>query len=392
MLIAEEKVEKIRVIFISSVRPEPTSAGQIILYRHFCNRPEFDLEVYGFEPTKFSFRMLLRRGLGKIAQFGGIFETLVNCAWVLWKGRWMDKDLPVKVERDQKTIVGTVAHGDGFYAAQRFAKKHGLPLVVFFQDWWPDMAGVPKPFIKLLDKHFLALAKSCSLGICVCEGMKRGLGGGGNLEVLPPIPAETDPPTSPVSNTPPSGKFKILYFGNLDLYGGMLLQALRIFKNHSTIQLQVRGSNPNWPENAKKEMRDAGLWLEFAPRAELESWLQSADAFLIPMVFKEKYRRRMETSFPSKLVEFAQLGKPLIVWGPEYCSAVQLALQTDLALFITDSQSIALLEKIQLFRETQGCLAHYSAICRTHVGKNFNHSDIQKKLREKCQAVAGVKI
>ena len=362
--------EKIRVIFISSVRPEPSSAGQIILYRHFCNRPEFDLEVYGFEPTKLSFRMLLRRGLGKIAQFGGIFETLVNCAWVPWKGRWMDKDLPVKVERNQKTIVGTVAHGDGFYAAQRFAKKHGLPLVVFFQDWWPDMAGVPKPFIKLLDKHFLALAKSCSLGICVCEGMKRGLGGGGNLEVLPPIPAETDPPTSPVSNATPSGKFKILYFGNLDLYGGMLLQALRIFKNHSTIQLQVRGSNPNWTEEAKKEMRGAGLWLEFAPRSELDSWLRSADAFLIPMVFEEKYRRRMETSFPSKLIEFAQFGKPLIVWGPEYCSAISWASECDICS-VTHPSAQLLCEQIEEFMKNGIKMGNALNVCSEKLQNQF---------------------
>lgn len=346
-------MQKIRVIFISSVRPEPTSAGQIILYRHFCNRPEFDLEVYGFEPTKLSFRMLLRRGLGKVAQFGGIFETFVNCAWMLWKGRWMDKDLPVKVERDQKTIVGTVAHGDGVYAAQRFAKKHNLPLVVFFQDWWPDMAGVPKPFIKLLDKHFLALAKTCALGICVCEGMKRALGGGGNLEVLPPIPAESDPRSLSVSNTTRSGKFKLLYFGNLDLYGPMLLEALREFKDHPTIHFQVRGSNPNWPEEVKKEMRDAGLWLDFAPRAELDAWLQSADAFLIPMVFDKKYRRRMETSFPSKLIEFAQFGKPLIIWGPEYCSAVQWGRKANRALCISDENPNRLLDNVEWMTKSQ---------------------------------------
>ena len=366
-------MEKIRVIFISSVRPEPTSAGQIILYRHFCNRPEFDLEVYGFEPTKFSVRMFVRRVLGKIARFGGIFETLVNCAWVLWKGRWMDKDLPVKVERDQKTIVGTVAHGDGFYAAQRFARKHGLPLVVFFQDWWPDMAGVPKPFIKLLDKHFLALAKSCSLGICVCEGMKRGLGGGGNLEVLPPIPAETDPPTLPVFNTTPSGKFKILYSGNLDLYGGMILELLHVLKNHPKIQFQVRGSNPNWPEEAKKEMRDAGLWLEFAPRTELDTWLQSADAFLIPMVFDKKYRRRMETSFPSKLIEFAQFGKPLIVWGPEYCSAAKWAMELDLAHYLAPLSALEFSKNLSVFLNSKKALEKYSEQSHKIALQNSNH-------------------
>lgn len=370
-------MQKIRVIFISSVRPEPTSAGQIILYRHFCNRPEFDLEVYGFEPTKLSFRMLLRRGLGKVAQFGGIFETFVNCAWMLWKGRWIDKNLPATVSKSQKTIVGTVAHGDGFYAAERFAKKHGLPLVVFFQDWWPDMAGVPQPFVKLLDKHFLALAKSCSLGICVCEGMKSALGGGENLQVLPPIPAETTQHSKMVSNTTRSGKFKILYSGNLDLYGGMLLDVLRFFKNHPTIQLQVRGSNPNWPENAKKEMRDAGLWLEFAPRSELVAWLQSADTFLVPMVFEEKYRRRMVTSFPSKLIEFAQFGKPLIVWGPENCSAVQWGKQDGNALCVTTSDSNKLLFELDFLSKTASEREKWAINVRRAAKEEFKPSRIQ---------------
>ena len=373
-------MEKIRVILISSVRPEPTSAGQIILYRHFCNRPEFDLEVYGFEPTKFSVRLFVRRVLGKIARFGGIFETLVNCAWVLWKGRWMDKDLPVKFERDQKTIVGTVAHGDGFYAAQRFAKKHNLPLVVFFQDWWPDMAGVPQPFIKLLDKHFLALAKTCALGICVCEGMKRALGGGENLQVLPPIPAETTQHSKMVSPKKNGSKFKILYFGNLDLYGGMLLQALRVFKNHPAIELQVRGSNPNWPEDAKKEMRDAGLWLEFAPRLELDSWLQSADAFLVPMVFEEKYRRRMETSFPSKLIEFAHFGKPLIVWGPEYCSAVRWSSNSVVAIPVTNPYPEYLVGAIQENVVSRVKLHEFSVEGFCALKKDFNALQIQSQL------------
>ena len=370
-------MEKIRVIFISSVRPEPTSAGQIILYRHFCNRPEFDLEVYGFEPTKLSLRMLLRRSLGKIAQFGGIFQTLVNCAWVLWKGRWIDKDLPTTVSKSQKTIVGTVAHGDGFYAAQRFAKKHNLPLVVFFQDWWPDMAGVPQPFVKLLDKHFLDLAKSCRLGICVCEGMKSAFGGSDNLQVLPPIPAEAAQPLKMVPAKKNDSKFKIFYSGNLDLYGEMLLDALRFFKNHPTIQLQVRGSNPNWPENAKKEMRDAGLWLEFAPRSELVAWLQSADAFLVPMVFEEKYRRRMETSFPSKLIDFAQFGKPLIVWGPENCSAVQWGKQDGNALCVTTSESNKLLSELDLLSNTASEQEKWAINVRRAAKEEFKPSRIQ---------------
>ncbi len=41
--------------------------------------------------------------------------------------------------------------------------------------------------------------------------------------------------------------------------------------------------------------------------------MASADAFLITIVFAPSIRRRMETSLPSKLIEFAQFGKPLII-------------------------------------------------------------------------------
>jgi glycosyltransferase involved in cell wall biosynthesis len=182
--------------------------------------------------------------------------------------------------------------------------------------------------------------------------MKSALGGGEHLQVLPPIPAETAL-SNELSPTKWGGvRFRILYFGNLDLYGGMLLQALREFKDHPTIQLQVRGSNPNWPDQVKKEMRDAELWLDFAPRSELDTWLKSADAFLVPMVFEEKYRRRMETSFPSKLIEFAQFGKPLIVWGPDYCSAVQWGREKDSALCVTCPDSERLFADLKILAES----------------------------------------
>jgi hypothetical protein len=99
-------------------------------------------------------------------------------------------------------------------------------------------------------------------------------------------------------------------------------------------------------------MRDAGLWLEFAPRLELDTWLQSADAFLVPMVFEEKYRRRMETSFPSKLIEFAQFGKPLIIWGPEYCSAVDWTTKIKSAICVTAIGAEELMSSVEKIKQS----------------------------------------
>jgi glycosyltransferase involved in cell wall biosynthesis len=93
-------------------------------------------------------------------------------------------------------------------------------------------------------------------------------------------------------------------------------------------------------------MFEKGLWKDFAPRNELDDWLAEADAFLIPMVFEAGMRRRMQTSFPSKLVEFAQFGKPLIIWGPSDCSAVDWAGNSKKALCVTEESPTALLDRI----------------------------------------------
>jgi len=340
--------EKIRVILISSVHPEPTSAGQIILYRHLVNQPEIDLEVYGGEPQRFSLSMILRRVLGRVAKLGGFFQVGVNSLWVLWGGRWIDAELPRQVEKDRKTVVMTVAHGDGSMAAQRFARRHKLPLVVFFQDWWPDMADVPSFFRRILEKQFLELARECAVGLCVCEGMRKALGAGDNLQDLTPIPALREISESESEPTvQPNSPFRIFYSGNLGEYGPMLGEALEESLKHPEILLQVRGSNPQWSDELKRKMRANGRWLEFAPREELEEWLASADAFLIPMVFEEKYRRRMETSFPSKLIEFAQFGKPLIIWGPEYCSAIQWAKSKVGALKVMDDDCKCVINAVE---------------------------------------------
>src|SRR5205814_1529017 len=44
-----------------------------------------------------------------------------------------------------------------------------------------------------------------------------------------------------------------------------------------------------------------------------------------PMSFAPSDRPSMSVGFPSKLAEYCAAGKPVLVWGPEYCSAVRWA-------------------------------------------------------------------
>jgi len=375
-------MEKIRVILISSVRPEPTSGGEIILHRHLVNQPWIELEVYGQEPTKLTPTSLIRRLAGRLGQTR--WRKFAEDFWIFWAGRWMDPMLPSEVASRRRTVVMTVAHGDGFMAAMRFARGHRLPLVSFFQDWWPDMAEAHGFARRILEKHFCSLADQSSVGVCVSEGMKNLLGNERSV-VLPPIPAAAERQTA--SPAPRTGKFRLLYFGNLVEYGPMLGKAIEALEGNAHVELVVRGTRPKWPPDFAAEMKRQGKWLDFAPRGELEAWLESADAFLVPMVFDPAMHRRMETSFPSKLIEFAQFGKPLVVWGPDYCSAVEWARRSGGALCVTDASAAALVGALQNLATSHALRASLATAISSLAAGEFRPTEIQKRFRSLLERV-----
>lgn len=335
---------KTHVIVISSVRPAPTSAGQLILFRHLVSQPGMTFEVHGSEPARLTVRSALRRAVGRLGKTR--WRKLAEDFFALWAGRWLDEHLPQGKDFPAGTVVLTVAHGDGCQAAMRFARRHCLPLVTVFHDWWPDCAAVHEWCRRPLERQFRQLYHTSATALCVCEGMRSHLGGHPRAMVLPPIGAG-DEPTPDKREAPPSKPFTVLYSGNLRDYGPMLGAALLGSAADERVFIQARGSNPQWPDELLSRMRDSGQWLDFAPRAELEQWLATADAFLVPMSFDPAMRRRMECCFPSKLVDFARFGKPLVIWGPDYCSATRWGGRDERALCVTDADPRALVRELR---------------------------------------------
>jgi len=72
----------------------------------------------------------------------------------------------------------------------------------------------------------------------------------------------------------------------------------------------------------------------------------------VPMSYREQDRPNAEVSFPSKLADYTAVGVPLIVDGPEYCSAVRWARENPgVAEVITDETVEALADAVALLRE-----------------------------------------
>ncbi len=375
-----------KIIVISSVSPQPTSSGYVVLYRHLTQATSWDVHILpnpdDNKTHRWQTKLIKRLERTRFHRWSHDLDIIDNGNnWNAIIGNYCQQLSNSSIENN--TIVLTVAHGNGCWAAQRFAQRYQLPLVTIFHDWFPDFPSLHKPFHDFLENRFQKLYQQSNLTLCVSQGMKDALGSHSNSQVLYPIPAlltkEIVQQHQTKNDEQISSQLKVVYSGNLYNYGPILAQLLEVTKNHPQIQVQVRGSSPNWPADFRSEMRDRQLWLDFAPREELNDWLASADVFLVVMSFDPALRRRMETSFLSKLPEYAQFGKPIVIWGPEYCSAIQWGREGDRSLCVTDENPSVLVSALEKLKDSPQRLKYYGQQAKIASQGEFNPSIIQNQ-------------
>jgi len=150
---------------------------------------------------------------------------------------------------------------------------------------------------------------------------------------------------------PASGIFRIGYFGNLYDYAPMLGELLDASQGQGDVKFELRGSNPNWSASRVQMYLEKKVLLPYASESDFETWLLNLDAVLCVASFDLRTRRLMETNFPSKLIEALQFGKPIILWGPEYSSAIQWARDKQACYCITESDPGAVMRELKILRE-----------------------------------------
>jgi glycosyltransferase involved in cell wall biosynthesis len=379
-----------RVALISSVVPINTGGGYLMLHRHFTQACDIDLLVVsdGAVPG-------FNHGVLKHRFSSRLFKRLAKTRLKLWAGDAQEFFLPcnpgrvAEICRDFKPdVILTVAHGNLWRLALREARSSKVPLATIFYDWWSDLSGTHETLKPLLDKQFRALHQNSTLSLCICEGMLSALGPHPRAEVIYPISGSTGPL---ISNGPRTtnmpGKLKVVYTGNLGDYGWMVQAALEATKEHPLIRLEAIGGNPAWPALFKKDMQERGLWHDFVPVEKLDSWLTTANAFLVTMRFEPHLRRFMETSFPSKIANYAQFHKPIIIWGPEYCSAVRWARRGDWALCITDNQPMALLDALEKLANSTAWQTRLTERAKQAALTDFNPDRLQRQFISSLQRI-----
>ena len=125
-------------------------------------------------------------------------------------------------------------------------------------------------------------------------------------------------------------------------YSDMLADLAQLAVKQQDVRIEFRG-RPRWPQTLKDEMRNRHLLHDFEPGPGFDDWLSSFDAYLVVMFFDAAQRRRAETCFATKLVDYSRAGRPVIIWAPESSAVVQWAKKSRAALCVTDPDARALL-------------------------------------------------
>jgi hypothetical protein len=351
------KPRKMRVFFLTYYPPTPTMGGAMAFYRHFVEREDFEIFVatddenvlkYNppYEVLVFKQPPLLERLLRtRLYRFVHSYKHL-------WAGNFIPPEVLAAAKKFKPDIIFTIAGAWAWTTlmSQRLAQELQVPLVGSFNDWF-DFSGILHPMARpLLEKKFRSFYQACDLAWCTSEGMREELGPHRNAQVLYPIGA-VQQPADKNSSIARNGKSKFVaaFAGNLgNWYGKMLEQVVTAaIQSQSPIEFKIFGSNPSWSAEFDKLVKDRGIFQGHRPFDQLRVEMKSVDSLLLLMGFGEDCALTERTSFKTKFLDYLCFEKPILLWGPEYCSAVRYAKEFDSAEICTSADPKDFLKKIE---------------------------------------------
>src|SRR5262249_22884704 len=226
----------------------------------------------------------------------------------------------------QPQAILTVAECGLSHIAYKTSRRHGLPLAALFLDWFPVMRGHygHKWTQGVLGQRYRELYAACDLAFCTSDGMQEMLGQHSNSHVIYPMPGKYDAPlqTFPKKHD----KFRIVYVGSVEnFYGRMLCSLIEKIEATNDLEIIVIGPNADWPNRLLERARTNGIYLGFKAPEEAAKVMATADALPVVMSFENDHELFMRTSFTTKFLDYVAFGKPVILWGPEYCTPVRVA-------------------------------------------------------------------
>jgi glycosyltransferase involved in cell wall biosynthesis len=387
---------KPRVLLVSIVPPKNDCGVRIVMHRQLVERSPFELHVASnadsvddalvHTPLRLPYfvdRVRKSRFGPRLAPWVTDYENFV---WPL-----TSKDpLEAAVEDFKPHLVLTLAECGLCHVARKTAQRHGLPLVGLFLDWFPVMKGHygHTSTQRILSRRYRELYAACDLAFCTSDGMQEMLGPHPNSHVIYPMPGRHRVPEKP---WPPSTeKFRLVYVGSVqNFYGRMLCSLIEKIEATKDLEIIVVGPNADWPPLILQRARANGIYVGFKSPDEAAGVMASADALLVVMSFETEHELFMRTSFTTKFLDYVAFGKPVVLWGPDYCTPVRVALKSGGAVVVNEDDPKAIVSACRRIAEDEAWRKQLSHEATRLHQTLFNPERLQAILVDEIEKLVG---
>lgn len=346
-------MQRPRALIITTNPPLKEMGGSLLFYRQFIERNDYEVAVmtdrldtrlesipwYQVRHSRFLQRLLRTR----ISLWGHDFIHL-------FAGNFISRQEMDFARTFNPDIIITGAETWMSDFAITLSRKLDVPVAGHFMDW-PTYASLGHDWAK---RRFTGIFKRryqrCDLAFGICPEMLEALGPHPNAHVY--YPSGNWQEASPDHAAGKSGTpFTLMFAGNLgQWYGHAVNDLIDAMKGCEQCRLWVAGKNAPWSSEREAALIQSGTYLGFLDHDSCSEALQQADALLVIMGFDEESRMIESTSFKSKIVDYLVQQRPLIIWGPEYCTAVRHARREGFAEVVTERDPAAVVQALDRLR------------------------------------------
>ena len=385
--------KRIRIFYLSYTPPVPSWGGAMSFYRHFVERNDFEIfvatdsaevEQYNvpypflrFDAPRWLNRMLHTR----LYQWFWHYKQLVA-------GYFVPRQVWQAAKDFKPDLVFTIAGSWNWTArlAQRVARRLCVPLVASFNDWFDFGVLMHPHFRGSIERAFRKFYRDCDLAFCTSEGMREALGPHPNVHVLYPTGGRMPGVEREfVPFTPDGNPATVFFAGSLSAWYGLMLERLVRANSDSHLRFEIFGSNASWSRDFDSASRTTGVYRGQVSFNQLKIDVQAANLLLLPMGFDDECAQIERTSFKTKFLDYLTFQKPIVIWGPEYCSAVRFAREFDAAECYTSPDPAGCLATLQKLAHSSERQKQLVANTRRMYHSRFEPSQIHAVLLRECE-------
>jgi glycosyltransferase involved in cell wall biosynthesis len=372
------------LVYVGDVPVESSCHGSALLYRLLQTYPPKQLRIIeGNLRISMPERRLKGVAYAAITMGWGRplrtrFHRWVTAAYSIL-ARWRVGAVRRAMSGFAPDAVLSVTHEFLWLTASRYARVAQVPLHLVCHDDWPSIVSLPEALRNWLNQQFGQVYRQAHSRLCISPYMAEEyqLRYGAPGTVLYPSRALDAPrfPSPPERIQERRPSITVAFAGSLNSAGDVRsIRELAACLAEANCRLLIYGPLDN-AAAASHGLKQPTIQLGgMLPSDELMHRLRSeADVLFVPMSFEGADREGSALSFPSKLTDYTRAALPLLIYGPEHCSAARWAWDNPgVAEVVTENTHRALSIALNRLREASHRLALAQSASRVG-NKYFSH-------------------